>query len=489
MKKLICLIILAITVIFIKTGSASAQTSCTTTPPTNTGTVTLSATATAGTYRVWARMKANSTTPGNNSFYMKIDNGCAILVGDNTAISSSAWTWVDYQNGTTTNKINVDLTAATHVVTIIGNEAGVGVDKLLMTKNLSCVPTGLDGANCPAEIIATPTIGVTDTTPPVITNIYAFNVTPTSVRIHWNLDEFGSGQINWGTTTAYGNNSGLQTCCQYDYHEQDLTGLTSGVTYHYRVRSTDAAGNERISGDCTFVAGGAATQNCTGTGPTATLTPTPTITPTKTPTPTPTATLTPTKTPTPTVTPTIPPASTVLKFNSVKLHGIGNGGDNTNPNLAGNLNPLRTTRAVTVELIDSAGNTLPASSGNIVYKSTTGDFAGDIIANSSIPAGTYLVKVKSPGYLKKQLTGIITVTTATTNTLPNVALVTGDTNNDNSISILDYNIIVDCYSDLLPAKNCSDANKKLSADLSDDGNVNANDYNLFLRELSVVSGN
>ena len=72
--------------------------------------------------------------------------------------------------------------------------------------------------------------------------------------------------------------------------------------------------------------------------------------------------------------------------------------------------------------------------------------------------------------------------------MPNVSLVTGDINNDNALTILDYNVLIDCYSDLLPARNCSDQNKKASADLSDDGAVNASDYNLFLRELSVVSG-
>lgn len=129
-------------------------------------------------------------------------------------------------------------------------------------------------------------------------------------------------------------------------------------------------------------------------------------------------------------------------------------------------------------------------SGNVNYKIATGDFGGDIVVTgATIPSGSYLIKVKSPGYLKKQLTGIINIVPSATNTLPNVTLITGDINNDNSLSISDYNVLLDCYSDLLPARNCSDQNKKMSADLSDDGSVNASDYNLFLRELSVVSGN
>ena len=122
--------------------------------------------------------------------------------------------------------------------------------------------------------------------------------------------------------------------------------------------------------------------------------------------------------PTPTVTPTPVPNSTVLRFQSIKLHGIGSGGDNTNPNLPGNSNPLRTTRTLTIELINSSGTSLPASTGNITFRPTTGDFGGDIVLDSSIPAGSYLIKIKSPQYLKKQLAGIISIATGAINQFP-----------------------------------------------------------------------
>lgn len=70
----------------------------------------------------------------------------------------------------------------------------------------------------------------------------------------------------------------------------------------------------------------------------------------------------------------------------------------------------------------------------------------------------------------------------TTNTMPNVTLVVGDTNNDNTLDILDYNMIYGCYSVDSPPRNCN-ATQKFQSDLNDDGNVNQYDYNLFLREL------
>lgn len=205
------------------------------------------------------------------------------------------------------------------------------------------------------------------------------------------------------------------------------------------------------------------------------------VTPTKTPTPTPT------NKPISTPIPTSLPGATILKFNSIKLHGVGKGGDNSNPNSTGNLNPLRTTRTITVEILDGSDNIVTTATGNIVYKSATGDFSGEVSLNSSIPSIDYSVKIKSPQFLKRSL-GISKINTGVVNNMPNAILITGDIDNDNKLTNLDYNILADCYADLTNPKNCSNVNKKLTADLSDDGKVNLVDYNTFIRELSIVEG-
>lgn len=475
MKKLLFLsfLTLAGALFLIRTETANAQTGCVT-PPTNTGRVTLSVTVNrGGDFRVWSRMKAANSS--NNSYYLMIKD-CAKLVGNSSNISSSSWTWVDYVDNNSSNKYTVNLSAGTHTIFLYGNEDGVGVDKILMTQNLTCVPTGTSGDNCPGEVSASPTPGGSDNNPPVISNISASAVTGTTAKINWFLNEYASGQVDYrpqGSNTWQ--QTGFQTCCQYNYHIQSISGLTNGTTYEYRVKSTDASGNASVSGICTFTTGGASTVACSGTGPTnppATSTPIPTKAPTSTPIPSPL------------------PTDTVLRFQSIKLHGIGNGGDNTNPNSPGNTSPLRTSRQLSVELIDSSGNSLPIVTGNIAYRSSTTlrDFVGDIVLPASVSTGSYLVKIKSPGYLKKQTVGIITITKGAITNIPAISLTTGDIDNNNALTIADYNVLIDCYSDLLPAEDCADQNKKTSADLSDDGAVNANDYNLFLRELSVVSG-
>lgn len=189
----------------------------------------------------------------------------------------------------------------------------------------------------------------------------------------------------------------------------------------------------------------------------------------------------------PTPTPSLQPAA--IQFNSIKLHGIGSGGDNKNPTTPGNLNPQRKDRILTIEVTDGAGNTYAPESGNISYDTNSRDFSGNITLNPDTTYdGDFIIKIKSPQYLKKQIPGIITFRNNGTIEISSISLTTGDIDNNNVINIKDYDVLLDCYSDLLPARNCNDLNKKNAADISDDGKVNSSDYNLFLRELSIVSG-
>ncbi len=220
-----------------------------------------------------------------------------------------------------------------------------------------------------------------------------------------------------------------------------------------------------------------------------TNTPTPTKKPTNTPTPTRKSSSTPTPTPrfTSTPTPTLLPTDTILKFTNIKLHGIGKGGDNTNPNITGNNNPVTENRILNVEIYDSAGNLVANPIGTIIYLRDSGDFIGDVKIDSAIQPGNYLIKVKTDKYLRRQFDGIVSINPGSISQVAGLSLVAGDVNNDGQLSTADYDIIADCYSDLAPAKNCNDS-KKFSADLSDDGRVDQDDYSLFLRELSVQSG-
>jgi hypothetical protein len=125
-------------------------------------------TTAAGTYKVWARMKRDSTTPTNDSFLLQVDDqggaGC-LDVGDG-GITTNAWTWVNWSGGNTAATMSLNLSAGMHTIKLIGNEPGVTLDRvLLLPKN--CNPRSSSdgkGGNCVAVPSATTDPAGTDTT-------------------------------------------------------------------------------------------------------------------------------------------------------------------------------------------------------------------------------------------------------------------------------------------------------------------------------------
>ena len=144
-----------------------------------------------------------------------------------------------------------------------------------------------------------------------ITAIGASDVTSTGVTIRWTVSEVATGQVDFGTTTAYGSKSVAETSLAYSTHVQTIAGLTAGTTYHYRVRSTTASGVALASGDRAFTTADAAARPATTPAPTPAPTSAPTAAPSSAPTavPTPTPTAVPTTAPTAAPTPTPPPSS------------------------------------------------------------------------------------------------------------------------------------------------------------------------------------
>ena len=74
-----------------------------------------------------------------------------------------------------------------------------------------------------------------------------------SATITWTTSQPSTGQVQYGTTTAYSYSTALNSA-MLTSHSVALTGLTGGTTYHYRILSSNASGNQTKSGDLTFVA-------------------------------------------------------------------------------------------------------------------------------------------------------------------------------------------------------------------------------------------
>ncbi len=95
--------------------------------------------------------------------------------------------------------------------------------------------------------------GVTDTTPPVISSIVATpNINGTQCTISWSLDEYATGQVFYGLTSALGQASVKETSFAYNAHVQTLSSLTPNTLYYYKVQSIDASGNTATSSIATF---------------------------------------------------------------------------------------------------------------------------------------------------------------------------------------------------------------------------------------------
>lgn len=203
----------------------------------------------------------------------------------------------------------------------------------------------------------------------------------------------------------------------------------------------------------------------------------------------------------PTTTPLISGPRSTITFDLL-LHGVGSAGDNPNPSGSSlsNKTPIFPQRELFVEIFDQNNNLVTTAKGAINYDASTGTFKGSIPFDSAVKENSYFIKIKTPRYLKRRISEIQKITPNKDNRIQKIDLIAGDTNNDNTLDILDYNSLLDCgYGELEPlpnddanskfnSKNCQNHKPAVLKDLNDDGIINSIDYNLFLRELSVQIG-
>ncbi len=182
------------------------------------------------TYRIWTRMFAPNAS--SSSYMLQVDgnNTCYIVGGAN--VPANAWTWVDYQDNTVTSKVEQSLAQGNHSLKMVGLSAGVKIDRIFATSDLSCVPMDAAGTQCnqpsdqtpPTVTMTAPAEGATITGPTTITATATDNVAVTKVNF-------------------YVNNSlvGTDTTAPYSYN-WDPSLLANG-DYTLQVNSYDAAGH------------------------------------------------------------------------------------------------------------------------------------------------------------------------------------------------------------------------------------------------------
>lgn len=210
---------------------ASAQTTCPTLPTDNvTATVTI---PTTGTYTVWSRLYTYTST--NNSYYLQVDSQCGIDVGDNDAMATNTWTWVNYRDGSTSTPITMSLTAGSHTVKMITREPNVTLDRVIFSSDPSCIPSGTGDTFTNCSSTATPIPATNTPVPPTATPTN----TPTPTPNLTYQQAYATTPANTGTTTGWANTL-IQIKTSMTIKDVEFYGGGSGNTFE--IRSSNSFG-------------------------------------------------------------------------------------------------------------------------------------------------------------------------------------------------------------------------------------------------------
>jgi hypothetical protein len=175
-------------------------------------------------------MKAADSS--HDSFMLEVDGGTCYNVGKNSSMPMNTWTWVAYQNGSTSSYIDVPLTVGTHTVKMIGTSSNVQLDRVIATSDTSCVPTG-DGSNC--IVLPGPKLGT-------ITPANGATVSGTTVSMSALVDTGGSpiDHVNFYMDNVVIVPDGSQYNAPYSF-KWDSTTVPNGA-HQYKIVAYDAAG-------------------------------------------------------------------------------------------------------------------------------------------------------------------------------------------------------------------------------------------------------
>jgi len=192
---------------------------------------------TTGTYYIWIRGAGPSGL--DDSVHAGID-GTGPASADQMSGFTPNWVWKrDTRDGVPAN-ISV-ISAGVHTFHLWMREDGMRVDKILLRSSSSSTPpSGTGPVESPRVEEAL-----------VASDVLATDVVPNRATISWATNDSATSQVEYGTTTAYGETSPLSGAL-LERHVVTLTGLSLGTLYHYRVRSQDAAGDLVVSPDQTF---------------------------------------------------------------------------------------------------------------------------------------------------------------------------------------------------------------------------------------------
>ena len=115
------------------------------------------------------------------------------------------------------------------------------------------VDAGLQSGDVAGSLAASNDFSFTtvDTSAPVISAVAISGITATGATITWITDQAADSQIEYGISASYGSTTWINPGLVLS-HSQSLSGLQAAMTYHFRIKSRDAAGILAVSEDYLF---------------------------------------------------------------------------------------------------------------------------------------------------------------------------------------------------------------------------------------------
>lgn len=154
----------------------------------------------SASYTIWSRIQIPDAA--HTSFYLEVDGDCVGAVGGNASLPFNQWSWVNYLNGTASTKITRQLSNGNHSIRVIGKDAGVKLDRVILASD-NCTPNGL-GDNCMVTTTITPTPIPTRTPSPSPTSTPGGGASAGDMKGIWAVKQFNS---QTGTGGAFASNT------------------------------------------------------------------------------------------------------------------------------------------------------------------------------------------------------------------------------------------------------------------------------------------
>ena len=95
-----------------------------------------------------------------------------------------------------------------------------------------------------------------DIVAPIVSSIFAGNISQTAARVFWMTNEKATSKVWYSTVSpvsATGTTPSVASSERTKVHDLQLTGLVANTTYFYVVESSDEAGNTTVSAQFSFV--------------------------------------------------------------------------------------------------------------------------------------------------------------------------------------------------------------------------------------------